>query len=471
MSLSKELSDFSSSERWKSLWGKRYASTLFLLLGVVLFCGTAWLVSLAPTDIAHYECYSLAFWRGSEGLTLLPPTRCSFLSSLPTPFPAFHLLPQEYPPLTILVFSLPLIAPLPYYGLVFALLMTLGVGGVYRLLTRFGGAGAGVIFLFYLILGTGAVVQERFDLLPATCTLICLLAAERGRWTLAYSALALGVLLKFYPLILLPSLFLAEQRFYQKQPGFSTGQTMRGFFHSTKKLLWRSQNILLFALILIGVSGGFALINYTDALLSPLSYFLNRPIQVESLAGSLLWLGKFLDIPYHLSFKFGSLNIDSELTSAIALFCNLLSGIGILAVLWLQWRRRIGLSVAMVGLICVLLVTGKVFSPQYLIWLFPLLAYIFAQGKASRLEMYGWVLISFLTTCIYIVYYSQLAEPASAAQKLQTLSGFFEGVTMRNLLLFATVLLFLRRNWQNKEKEDKRTKSFAGNATNRSRLA
>ncbi|HET8846952.1 MAG TPA: hypothetical protein VFN35_36145 [Ktedonobacteraceae bacterium] len=413
------------------------------------------MVSLAPTDIARYECYGLAFWRGSQGIALLPSTQCSFLLSS-APFPALHALPQEYPPLTVLLFSLPLLTPLPYYALIFALLMTLVALGLYRLLARSGASEAAPIFLFYLVLGTGAVVQERFDLLPAACTLICLLAAERGHWRVAYLALALGVLLKLYPILLLPALFLAEQHSYREQPASAEKPTKKRF-----RIWQRSQNCLLFAVICIGIMGGFALINYSDALISPLRYFLQRPFQIEALASSLLWLGKFSGVPYTINFDFGSLNIQSGLAQFISPLCTLFAIIGTLVALWLQWSRRIELATSMVGLICVLLVTGKVFSPQYLIWLFPLLAYISARRKTTRLEMLGWLLVSVLTTFIYVVYYSQLAHPESAAATVQTLPGFFEMVALRNLLLLVTVLCFLLRNsLARKPEEDTEKTSF-----------
>src|ERR1043165_3639315 len=125
MSFARELNNPFFSTYLSRIARKRKPSTLWLfLIAVFLVCEIAWLVSLAPTDIARYECYGLAFWRGSQGIALLPSTQCSFLLSS-TPFPALHALPQEYPPLTVLLFSLPLLTPLPYYALIFALLMTL----------------------------------------------------------------------------------------------------------------------------------------------------------------------------------------------------------------------------------------------------------------------------------------------------------------------------------------------------------
>lgn len=426
---------------WKYM--KKARLPLLILLIIAIFCEAAWLVSLTPTetDMAHYECYGLTFWLGSHGATLLPQGRCAFLT---TPLPALHMLPIEYPPLTIVAFSLPLLAPLPYYALGFALLMTLVAGLIYWLLKRSGARKAAPIFLLYLMLGAAAVAQERFDLLPAACTLICLLAVERGRWKMAYVALALGVLLKIYPIVMLPALFLAEQRAWMAGIN-EQGSWLSRAWENVKR--WHWQNSLLFAGLLIVVMGGFALLNYHDAIVSPLDYFLQRPLQIESLGSSVIWVGSHFGASYRIDFIFGSLNVESGLASLVSPTNMLLTVAGIVFVFWLQWRKQIDFAQTMVALVCVLITTGKVFSPQYLIWLFPLLAYIYARGKTNRLWMYCWAAISLLTTFIYAGYYSRLPDPQTARQIIQTLPGFFELVAVRNLLLLGTTLAFLC-NWR-----------------------
>lgn len=411
------------------------------------------MVFLAPNeqDIVHYECYGVTFWLGSHGAALLPHAMCSYLfQGVPTPPPTsplpFHMLPLEYPPLTILPFSLPLLAPLPYYPLAFVAMMTLVAGLVYWLLARSGARHAAPIFLFYLLLGALGLFQERYDLLPAACTLVCVLAAERGRWRTAYVALALGTLLKLYPIVMLPALFLAEQRAGPAKIDLmdESSWLTRAW---TEVKHWRWSNCLLFAGLLLAVMGGFALLNVQDAIISPLQYFLARPVQVESLAGSVTWLAGHFGIPYTISFTFGSLNLESGLSRLLSPPGTLLMLAGILFLLWLQWRRRIDLIQAMVGLVCLLMVTGKVFSPQYLIWLIPLLAYLFASGRTNRTWMCWWAAILLLTTCIYIFYYSHLVDPRLDAQIAQTLPGFFELILLRNLLLLGATIVFLGGWW------------------------
>ena len=419
---------------------------LLLLLGVILFGEVSWLVSLAPTDIARYECYGLTFWLGGHATTLLPHAQCAFLSSA-TPQTALHMLPLEYPPLTVLLFSLPLLVPLPYYALTFALLMTLIAVAIYWLLARSAAPKAAPIFALYLGLAALAVAQERFDLVPAACTLVCVLAAERGRWRTAYLVLALGVLLKLYPIVLLPALFLAEQRAYASIPS----QRLADIWTSPTR--W--QNCLLFFALLIGVMGLFALLNVNEALMRPLSYFFERPAQIESLLGSLIWAGGVFGASWTTAFDHGSVNISSALLPILSPLNTVATIGGLLVVLWLQWRKNIDLAQTCVALLSVLIATGKVFSPQYLIWIIPLLAYIYARGLTSRVWMACWAAISLLTTLIYLVYYSALPNPATtptpglnaAASILATRPGFFELVALRNVLLLLATLALLCGWW------------------------
>lgn len=420
-------------------------------LTAVLFCEAAWLVSLTPTeaDLLHYECYSLTFWLGSHGANFLPGTACAYLfHGIPTPPPSspspLHMLPLEYPPLAILPFSLPLLVPLPYYALSFVLFMTLVAGLIYWLLARSGPKRAAPVFLLYLVLGTAAIAQERFDLLPAACTLLCVLAAERGRWRTAYIALALGVLLKLYPIVMLPALFLAEQAQRERMTDQEVSLSSR-WLHNKH---WYWNNCLFCLGLLIAVTGGFALLNVQEAIISPLHYFLSRPPQIESLVSSAIWLGSYFNLPYTITFTYGSLNISSPLVNVVAPVNTLLTLIGILAVLWLQWRKQIDFAQTMVGLVCILIATGKVFSPQYLIWLFPLLAYVHARGQTRRIWMVSWAIISLLTTFIYIFYYSRLVDPQAAPQILQNMPSFFEVVALRNLLLLVNTLALLGGWWR-----------------------
>ncbi|GCE16275.1 hypothetical protein [Dictyobacter kobayashii] len=111
-----------------------------LIITVLMFLGAAAQSYWPATDPARYQCYALTFWLGSSATHLLPSVQCTFLD-LSVTRPAFHMLPREYPPLTLLPFSLPLLVPLPYYQIAFAFLMCVTILLVYWLLLRYGPRG------------------------------------------------------------------------------------------------------------------------------------------------------------------------------------------------------------------------------------------------------------------------------------------------------------------------------------------
>src|SRR3989440_7306833 len=125
--------------------------------------------------------------------------------------PPLHALPLEYPPLTLAIFSPALFVPLAYYQMAFAIFMALTAVFIYWLLLHYAPRGAALAFALYILVGAWGTADGRFDLVPAALTLLCVIAAERKHWTYAYIALAFGFLLKIYPLLFLPPLFLAEQ--------------------------------------------------------------------------------------------------------------------------------------------------------------------------------------------------------------------------------------------------------------------
>jgi hypothetical protein len=444
-----------AASRARSLWDALLAprgllAYLPILVTVILlFCGASWQIFWIHTDAARYQCYALAFWQGSQGTSHLPGIQCAFLYQSGVPqgsFPALYILPFEYPPLTLSLFLPALVVPLPYYQIAFAVLMALAAILIYWLLLRYGPRGAALACALYLVLGAWATAEGRFDLVPAGLTLLCLIAAERRRWRLAYISLALAFLLKIYPLLLLPALFIAEQsalgRLYRPcgaltlktLPG-ELWQTLRGAGH------WRWHNTLLFFGLILGISAAFALLNFQGAVVSQLSYFASRPMQVEATGSTLLWLATLFGHPASVVYTFGSINIESDLGNLVALACDVFFVPGYaLTILW-QWRGKLDLAQASIALLLVFIITGKVFSPQYLIWLIPLLAY---NGAFNRLWLVLWGAVSVLTTTIYPYLY-MLTKDARLAPYVP---GFIECVTLRNILLVVITLAFLFNWWK-----------------------
>jgi hypothetical protein len=419
------------------------AYTPITILVFIMFCAASWEVFLPITDPARYQCYALTFWLGGNATTLLPAQQCAFLQGVHSPF-AFHMLPIEYPPLTLLPFSLALFAPLPYYQLAFALIMALVVVFVHWLLLRYGPRGAGLIFTLYLLGGAVATAQVRFDLIPAALTLLCLIAAERRAWTTAYIALALGVLFKLYPILLFPALFIAEQQSEARLPLPAHVQTRRALLTQLWKALhtyrrWQWRNTVIFFALCIGVTAFFAMLNFQEAVVTQVSYFLHRPVQIESLQSSLLWLITKSGIPFHVDYIYGSLNFRTPIENAVSLPSFLCFALGSVYTLYLQWRGRIDITQASIALLLVFIATGKVFSPQYAIWLIPLLAY---AGAFDLFWVLIWGPVAIFTTVIFAYFYTRPVPQLSVPMT----PGFFQIIAIRNLLFLLIALAYLF-NW------------------------
>ena len=419
-----------------------YLPIIFVI--ILMFCGASWQIFWTETDAARYQCYALAFWLGGNAIHLLPAAQCTFLPSTAIAAAPFHLLPLEYPPLTLLIFSLSLLAPIPYYQLVFALWMALTAVLIYWLLLRYGPRGSALAFASYVLVGAWATAEGRFDLVPAALTLLCIIAAERKHWSLAYIALAIATLLKIYPLLLVPALFIAEQYdahlFYSPPPTMTLLTFPKELWKTLRGLpRWRWRNALLFFGLIIGITGIFALLDFHGAVINQLSYFAKRPIQIEATGSIILWLATHFGYPAHTIYTYGSLNIVSGLDDIVTLLFEVLFVLGYVYTILLQWRGKIDGLQAFIALLLVFIATGKVFSPQYLMWIMALIAY------ASALDIFwliSWGITSLLTTIIYPYLYTRTPNII----QVQYVPGFIKTVTVRDTL-FALITLFFLLNW------------------------
>lgn len=433
---------------WNSLLARQgiVAYLPIIVAVILLFFGASWEYFLAHAAVAHYACYALTFWRGSSGVNLYPPVaHCDFLPAATLKVSPFHALPLEYPPFSLVIFSLALFAPLRYYTIVFAILMALTTVSIYWLLLRYAPRGAALAFAIYIVIGAWGIAMGRFDLAPAALTLLCVIAAEHKRWTYAYIALAFAFLLKLYPILFLPALFIAEQQderciYRPQQPLILTYLPEKLWQTLRDNSRWRWKNTIIFFAILLGVTGFFALLNFQGSVLSQLSYFANRPVQIESTGSPILFLAAHFGYPVQIVSSFGSTNVVSSLEGHVEFILDVLLVLGYLYTLFLQWRGELDVTQAFIAILLVFIVTGKVFSPQYLMWLIPLLAY---SGAYNRFWLIVWTPISLLTTYIFpYIYISAIRLPVPYKP------GFIESVTARNALLAFLTLAYLFNWWQ-----------------------
>jgi hypothetical protein len=436
-----------SKEDAKRAWMYVLGGCIVLVMGALLYWGIAPKPSPALpelpeipetpgvphvySDVSRYQCYAVAFWQGSSGLASLPSDQCAFLDASssvtsisqvtfhPTLQP-FHTLPIEYPFLTIALFTLGFITSQAGYQVAFALWMALVAGIIYFVLLQHRSVQAAVAFAIYLVLGSWATAEGRFDLAPAAFTLGAVILAGKARWKLAFSLLALATLLKFYPVVLVLPFLIAQQM--QSKDEWISWQRWKAFG------------------IFVGICAVVSIVSLAltvDGTLNPIRYFVNRPIQIESLPASLLWLGNFIGYPVDYIVSFQSFNFLSPLSLQIGLLSTLCLVGGLLYTGWLQWRGKVDIGIASLLTLLIVLTTGKVFSAQYLIWITPMVAYV---GKCNWKWLLSWGSVCLLTTCIFPYMYADLDH----------VKAYYAVILVRNgmLLVILCTLLYHATRFQ-----------------------
>jgi hypothetical protein len=433
---------------------KRTKSFSWLDVGIVvvmcalLYYGASWQIFSVRDDAAKYQCYAVAFWQGVPALRSYPPHQCDNILhpsvqylhtativqkmqkyGVPAPIVQFvasqsadqplHSLPHEYPLLTVIPFTLGLIAPMSWYQVAFAIWMLLLAAVIYFALVRFRSRQAGIACVIYLLAGSWATAAGRFDLVSAALTLFAVVCAARKRWNWGFVFLALATLFKFYPVVLLIPFLITR---FKEEP-------------QIKWFSWRKLQPLATYVAVCVFFVVLSLALSVEGTLGPLSYFGNRPIQVESLPASLVWLESTVrGHTLHYIFTYGSLNIK-EGSTIISMLSNVLLLVGFVVTYWLQWRGKIDLATASLMTLLIIMITGKVFSPQYLIWVAPLVAYV---GEMKLRWLIPWTLISLLTTLIYPYIYDMVP-----LLKVPYVVYFFPTTTIRNFLLLGLIVAIL----------------------------
>jgi hypothetical protein len=189
----------------------------------------------------------------------------------------------------------------------------------------------------------------------------------------------------------------------------------------------------------LGVTVFFWLV-ISHGAVSLFSHLYQRPFQVESTGSVLLWLVSIFGIPVDWQFSFGSVNTISPIAGGLSQGFVALLWVGLIYIFIQQWRGKMDLVQAAVAALLVLLATSKVFSPQYILWLIPLLAY----SASDRGNMWLiWVGISILTTLIYPFYYAimgPLNDPS-------LVPGFMLTIMVRNGLFVLLTIAYLFNFW------------------------
>lgn len=284
----------------------------------------------------------------------------------------------QYPPAAGLLMLIPRVLP-GTYGEAFVGLMLLAdfVGLV--LLARLGRRGGNdtgvwVWLLAMPLLGTFAVL--RFDLVPTVIAIAALLVVHRRpQW---FGALAgLGAVIKIWPVLVL-------------------------FGEWDRRRLLRSVLAAVAVVAVVFAASALAFGNPAGFL----SHGGDRGLQEEAVATIPWQLGQIVSgDPYPREIRFGAWEVASPTAEAVATALEwlTLAALAAAAAWWWRWRQRIRegwdwLADAAVSrdfvftVVLLVVVTSRVLSTQYMVWLLGLAAVVLSAGTA-RLARPAWIVV------------------------------------------------------------------------------
>ena len=299
----------------------------------------------------------------------------------------------EYPPGALPVFVIPSLAGEGDYRSVFEWLMFgCGAAAIFFVALALSAAGAtedrlyGMTALVGLApLALGSLVLTRYDLWPAALTVAAVAALVSDRVRLGFGALGLAVAAKLYPAVLIPLALV----YVGRRHGGRTAWT--GF--------------AVLVAVLAAAFVPFAVVA-PDGLRESLERQVSRPLQIESLGAALLLAAHLIDGTYVPSIvsSFGSQNLDGSLPDAVATVLVALQVAAIVGV-WLAFAAgRAGRDSFVAGsaaAVAAAVAFGKVLSPQFLVWLVPLVPLV--AGRAGVLAS-GLLVSTFVVTQAWFPY-------------------------------------------------------------------
>ncbi|MGZ4193961.1 MAG: hypothetical protein ACXVRW_16040 [Solirubrobacteraceae bacterium] len=287
----------------------------------------------------------------------------------------------EYPPLALPVFVFPgWIAGSQFSGYMEIFGLTMAICGVMsvscsalilaaqRVGTRRLVSGVALVAFSPVLLG--ALLLSRYDLFPAVLSIAALTAIYFGWERSGFALLALGAAAKAYPAVLVPI---------------------------AAVYVWRNHGRRQ-ALVCLTIFGGLLLACFLPfVIIAPHGIWgaihgqASRPPQIESL-GAAVFLAAHQLIGTHLSYYFThhSDNLNGHPAFEFASAMSVLQIIALLAV-WLFYARgpatRERLLTGGAAAVCAFIVFGRVLSPQYLIWLAPLVVVVPGRRGAAAMAM------------------------------------------------------------------------------------
>ena len=264
----------------------------------------------------------------------------------------------EYPPGALPMFVVPALADADY-RVAFEWLMALCGGGLVvavALAARQLGLGFGTLaFVALSPLAIGSVILTRFDLWPAMLASFALAALLYERLRLGHVLLGASIVAKLYPAVLLPLTVAYAWRRYGRREALRCGALALGVV------------VAIYLPFFLVAPGG---------VLSSLGRQLSRPLQIESLGSAVLLAAhQAFGVGIEMQSSHGSQNLAGAAPDVLAVLLSL-AQVFVVVWLWTRFARgrepsRYELAAYSAAVLTAFVALGKVLSPQFLIWLVP----------------------------------------------------------------------------------------------------
>jgi hypothetical protein len=249
---------------------------------------------------------------------------------------------------------------------------------------------AALAFVAFAPLALGSVILTRFDLWPTALAVLALAAVLWGRERLGLGVLGLAVAAKIFPGVLVPPALAYVWRCRGRREALVCGG--------------------IFAAVLLACFVPFLALS-PGGVWDSLHRQADRPLQIESLGSAFLLVGhQLFGYGVHLELSHGSQNLGGSLPDALAVALSLLQLVAV-ATLWVVFARGRATPERLVrysaACVAAFIAFGKVLSPQFLIWLLPLVPLV--RGRRGLLASGVLALALVLTQLWFPFHYWDLA--------------------------------------------------------------
>ncbi|PRQ10431.1 hypothetical protein C1Y63_11550 [Corynebacterium sp. 13CS0277] len=204
---------------------------------------------------------------------------------------------------------------------------------------------------------------------------------------------------------------------------------------------WR--RVLAFVATGVALVAASIAVHGLDRTVSPLVYQGDRGIQVESLFATPLLLREGVTVEFANSMSFEVFGPGVQRLTGVADLAQLLVVLGaaVLGVVTARrWTGHTAVACA-TSIVWLIIATNKVFSPQYLLWVLPLMLVVVTTTTSKVAHVMAWacVPLTVMTTLIYPLMYPELLEQAFTPVML---------LWVRNLMVLGLTVLSLVWWWQ-----------------------